>query len=128
VSTEAEIAKELDGLVDEVPKLLTLTAKAEDIVPFGNLYQIWYSRALKLVELLGPDRLEEFSSYYRIDPKRKSFSAGTYVIQDYVTGMGPATDVYDKPRWDIHNLVAIRLVNQSQILKSLKSRLESTHV
>jgi len=123
VSTEETITKELNALIIEVPALLKLTATAKDIVAFGDKYQVWYSRAVKLVELLGSDRLDEFCSYYRIDPKRKSFSAGTYMIQDYVTGMGAATDHYDKPRWDIHNLVAIRVVNQSQILESLRSRI-----
>jgi hypothetical protein len=125
MATENEIAKELDSLVGEVPALIKLATKPKDIVDFGSKYQHWYSRAVKLVELLGSDRLSEFCSYYLIDPKRKSYSAATYVIQDYVKGMGASTDYMDKPNWDIHNTVAIRLMNQSQILASLKSRLGS---
>jgi len=125
MATETEIRKELDGLVDEVPDLVKLCAKPKEILAFGGKYQHWYSRAVKLVELLGHDRLSEFCSYYLIDPKRKSYSAATYVIQDYVKGMGASTGYLDKPDWDIHNAVAIRLMNQSHILASLKARLGS---
>lgn len=72
---------------------------------------------------MGQDRLAEFRSYYEIDSKRKSYSAGTYVIQDYVKGMAASKDYMDQPNWDTHIIVAIRLTNQSQILSSLKSRL-----
>ena len=40
----------------------------------------------KVVEALGSERLEEFTSYYLIDPKRKTASTRTYVIQDYING------------------------------------------
>lgn len=123
MSTEETITKELNVLIDEVPTLLKFTAAAEDIVRFGDKYQVWYSRAIKLVELLGSDRLDEFCSYYRIDSKRRQFDAGTYVIQDYVTGVDAAKGFYDEPKWDIHKIVAIRVVNQAQILESLRSRI-----
>jgi hypothetical protein len=84
MSTEPEIKKELAKLVAEVPELVKLASEPDQILTFGNSYQDWYSRALKLVELLGSDRLTEFRSYYEIDPKRKSYSAGTYAIQDYI--------------------------------------------
>lgn len=123
MSTDTVITKELDDLVAEIPELVKLTKEIKDLVSFGNKYQLWYTRSLKLVELLGADRSIEFSSYYRIDPKRKDFSAASYVIQDYVSGMGAPTNVYDEPLWDIHSIVYLRLINQSQILKSLKSRI-----
>lgn len=125
MATETEIRKELDGLVNEVPGLVTLCVKTEEILAFGGKYQHWYSRAVKLVELLGHDRLSEFCSYYSIDPKRKLYSDATYVIQDYVKGMISPTDHMDQPYWDIHNIVAIRLMNQLHILASLKARLGS---
>jgi hypothetical protein len=121
--TDAEIEKEIDSLVAEVPNLLALASKPDEILNFGGKYQIWYSKALKLVDLLGQDRLDEFRSYYEIDPKRKSYSAGTYVIQDYIKGMAASKDHLDRPNWNTHTMVAIRLTNQSQILESLKSRL-----
>jgi len=123
MDTEGEINKELDALVAEVPSIRKLAIKTDDIIAFGAKYQNWYSRCVKIVELLGSDRLNEFCSYYRIDPKRKDFSVATYVIQDYVNGILAAMDLYNKPKWDVHNAITIRIINQSHILESLKSRI-----
>ncbi|MHB8404676.1 MAG: hypothetical protein ACYDCJ_04550 [Gammaproteobacteria bacterium] len=125
MTTDAEIKKELDSLVNEVPHLIELCKKTEDILMFGTKYQHWYSRAMKIVELLGHDRLTEFCSYYLIDPKRKAFNLATYVVQDYVKGIGATVNYDNKPKWDIHNVVIIRIMNQSQILASLKHRIDS---
>jgi hypothetical protein len=51
---------------------------------FEYKYQSWYTKALRAVQHLASDRLNEFRGYYEIDPKRKSLSYGTYVIQDYL--------------------------------------------
>jgi len=123
MNTESQISKELDELNVEVTELFKLTEKTNDIVTFGTRYQVWYSRAFKIVELLGPERLDEFCSYYRIDPKRKVFDVSTYVIQDYITGIGASGDYMHKPLWDIQGAIYVKLLNQSQILGSLKSRL-----
>jgi hypothetical protein len=123
MATENDIEKELDRLVAEVPDLVKLAIKSEDLLEFGTNYQNWYARALKLVELLGHDRLAEFRSYYEIDPKRKMFAAMTFSIQDYVIGRGVPKDLAGKPAWDIHTMVVMRLMNQKQILASLKTRL-----
>jgi len=47
----------------------------------------WYTRALKIVEALAPDRLDEFVSYYLPDPKRERLDAMAYRIQDFVRGV-----------------------------------------
>ena len=77
-----------------------------------------------MIELLGPARVDEFRSYYRIDPKRKVTYSTNYVIQDYVKGISARMN-YDEPLWDIHQVVSIRVLNQFQILSSLKARLGS---
>jgi hypothetical protein len=123
MDTESEVERNIDSLIKEFPELIKLINKKDAIMEFGIKYQSWYSRALKLVELLGPDRLEEFISYYRINPKRKSYNGATYVIQDYVNGMGANIDMYEKPLWDIHNTAGVRFLNQMQILSALRSRL-----
>lgn len=120
-----KIRDELKRLVEEQGDLLKLLQKTDDSVQFGTRYQAWYSRALKIVESLAPDRLAEFRSYYEVDRKRKSFSVGNYTIQDYIMGLGPQKDVYGKSEWDASNLVAVRVVNQLQILSSLNARLDS---
>ncbi len=47
----------------------------------------------------------------------------TYVIQDYINGIGPAPDYSGKAPFDELNLTKIRLVNQMQILKAMNSRI-----
>ena len=72
-----ELKNGLEGLIKEAEGICILASKAKDmdIIKFGMEYQNWYTRAPKIVEVLAPDRLEEFISYYKIDPKRKSVNA-----------------------------------------------------
>jgi hypothetical protein len=120
-----EIKKEIDDLINDQAKLIELAEDVQNTVSFGTHYQKWYSKAYKVVESLAPERLAEFNSYYLSDPKRKTWDATNYVIQDYVNGFGARTDAYQKPRWDIHNAVKLRIVNQTQIVLALKSRIDS---
>jgi hypothetical protein len=119
-----EIKNELEYLVDQYSPLLGLLKvfESEQILKFGMEYQAWYTRALKLVQSLAPDRIDEFISYYRASSKRKSLNAATYVIQDYVNGYGPAEDIHGRKPFDEMNLTSIRLSNQFQILGSIRSR------
>lgn len=125
MSTVEEIKKELFEILEETDALVQLAADTDKIMKFGMEYQAWYSRAIKLVESLAPERLEEFISYYRIDPKRKATQYTNYVIQDYIKAVAARTDHYDDPLWDINNTVQIRVMNQSHIIKSLSSRIDS---
>lgn len=125
MSVSDEINKELKSLLDEQSALVKQLDKLEStqIIAFGTAYQTWYTRATKLIDALAPDRLDEFVGYYRIDPKRKTMHAGTYVIQDYVNGYGPTADIYGKKPFDEVNLTRVRLTNQLQILASVSSRI-----
>jgi hypothetical protein len=125
METQEEIKKELNSLLEEVNSLVELARKIDQIWAFGNRYQNWYSRALKIVSLLGVDRLEEFRSYYLIDPKRKSIAFSNYVIQDYLKAVGAKLDFRQQPLWNIHDAVAVRVITQAQILQSLASRIDS---
>ena len=127
MSTSEVVKRELEDLINAEgqKKLLELASKNENTIEFGTAYQHWYSRAYKLVESLAPERLDEFVSYYLIDPKRKHIQASNYVIQDHIKGMGAPTNYLDQPHWDANNLVKIRFLNQVQIIVSLSSRVES---
>jgi hypothetical protein len=78
-----------------------------------------------LVEALASERLDEFTSYYLIDPKRKITDVGNYVLQDYIKGIGARTNQYTKPLWDTNNIAMIRILNQMQIIAALSSRIDS---
>lgn len=125
MKTQDAIKKEIAALIDEDSELLKLMAKDDDILLFGTKYQNWYTRALRIVQALAPDRLAEFIAYYQIDPKRKSYSSISYSIQDYIMGKGATTDYIGKPDWDTHNVAGVRLYNQVQILAALTTRIDS---
>ncbi len=125
MSTSEEVKRELKALQDSQKGLLALAKDNKDIIEFGTKYQGWYSRAYKLVEALAPERLNEFTSYYLIDPKRKITDAGNYVLQDYIKGIGARRNHIDQPLWDKNNIAMIRILNQMQIIASLSSRIDS---
>ena len=125
MSTSEKIKNELKDLLDEQKNLFELTNDEKDCIKFGTAYQMWYSRAYKVVEALGSERLEEFTSYYLIDPKRKTASTRTYVIQDYINGTLTIPTTKHPYQIDGNNLIRLRVINQIQILKSLESRIDS---
>ena len=90
---------------------------------FQHEYQKWYSKALKIVEFLGKDRLQEFRSYYEIDPRRKSMGIGNYYIQDYLKGIVP--DVFDFTQFNIERETFKNVYNQFTILLSICDRIDS---
>lgn len=123
-----ELKNGVKELIEEAIEICASASKAKksaDILKFGMEYQKWYTRALKVVEVLAPDRLTEFISYYKIDPKRKLVNAQNYVIQDFIMGIGAREDAYGKSYWDINNVTAIKVYNQLQILQSLETRIDS---
>lgn len=120
MSTAEEIKKEINSLL-KVKKLEEVFSLPEESsVKFGKIYQHWYSRALKVVESLAPERLEEFVSYYRVDPKRECIDKGNYVIQDFLKGI----TLSDWKEEDTQNLTKINFMNQIQILSSLSIRVD----
>jgi len=123
-----EVKKALEELIQEAIEICKLAVEAKEsasIMKFGMEYQNWYTRALKVVDVLAYDRLEEFVSYYRIDPKRRQTNAQNYVIQDFIMGTGARTDVLTGPLWDVNNAVVRKVYNQLQILQSMQTRIDS---
>jgi hypothetical protein len=122
MTKRADIHKELDDLYKEGVKLAQSFQKKKDN-QFHYDYQGWYSKALKAVESLAPDRHVEFRNYYEIDPKRKSLGYGTYVIQDFMKGVAPSS--YHYPDFDTREQVLKCFLNQLTILHSIASRVDS---
>lgn len=88
------IRKEMSDLYKEGAELAEAFQKDEK-KPLHYDYQRWYSKALKAVATLAPDRYAEFKSYYEINPKRKALWYGTYVIQDFLQGVKPGGYQYE---------------------------------
>lgn len=116
------IRKETDALYDEGAKLAVEFQKKE-AKQFQYDYQRWYTKALKVVASLAPDRLAEFKAYYEIDPKRKALGYGTYVIQDFFKGVVP--NKVQHPNFDSDERTLICFFNQLTILKAIAERVES---
>ena len=121
MNASEKIKKEYKSLVEKQTDLFNLVDNEKEWVKFGVTYQHWYSRAYKVVESLAPERLEEFISYYLIDPKRKTMDIGNYVIQDYIKGTFPPKKLDGKRQWNPHDITWGRIANQLQILMSLDS-------
>lgn len=116
------IRKELDALYQEGAKLAVAFQKKED-KQFQYDYQRWYTKALKAVSSLAPDRHAEFRSYYEVDPKRKSLGYGTYVIQDYIKGVAPSS--YHYSDFDSREQTLKCFFNQLTILHAVGERIDS---
>lgn len=46
-------------------------------------YQAWYSKCLRVLKVVNPERIEEFSGYYQPEKNRK-FGFTSYKIKDYL--------------------------------------------
>lgn len=121
-STEP-IQRELTQLAREGLELFKVLAQNEHSLEFRLAYQAWYSKAIRSLAVLAPDRLSEFRSYYEIDPKRKSLGYGTYVIQDWFKGVAPSRVHY--PDFDSVAQVKAGILNQYTILNGVSVRAES---
>lgn len=127
MTPQEQVAAALESLVTESNQLIkSLSGDFQAAhAPFVVPYQTWYTKGLSLVTTFAPDRLAEFRRYYEADPKRKLIDGTTYVIQDYVRGLGPHDDRYGNPAFDGLNAVRILVYSQATILIAIRSRLES---
>ena len=125
MDTKETISKEISSLYNEGSDLVQAFQKNYDL-SFVYKYQNWYTFSLRVVEVLASDRYDEFKSYYEINPKRKGFGYGNYVIQDYIKGVAPSHISY--PDFDTHEQTLQCIVNQLFIFKSLLGRVDSVLV
>lgn len=116
------VKKELEALYQESSKLALAFQKKEE-KQFQYDYQRWYTKALKAVASLAPDRYAEFRAYYEVDPRRKSLGYGTYVIQDYIKGVAPSS--YQYPEFDARDQTLKCFFNQITILVAVSERIDS---
>jgi len=116
------VRKETDALYNEGAKLAVAFQKKE-AKQFQYDYQRWYTKALKAVSSLAPDRLAEFKAYYEIDPKRKALGYGTYVIQDFFKNVVP--NKLQHPDFDSDERTLICFFNQLTILKAIAGRVDT---
>ncbi len=117
------IIKEMISLYEDGAKLAQSFKKKDKKNTFHYDYQNWYTKALRIIEILASDRYNEFKSYYEIDPKRKVLAYGNYVIQDYLKGIMPS--IFDYDVFDEIKVTSQNFLNQLTILYSVIGRAES---
>lgn len=128
LTSQEKLHKEIDSTIEQTATLIAflkgkLKAERSKTFSIHLEYQKWYSRALKIIELLGKDRLQEFKSYYEPDPKRKTMGYGSYAIQDYLKGIAPNS--FHNPNFDCEGQTLQNLYNQYTILNSVIERLDT---
>lgn len=57
------------------------------IISFDTNYQLWYTKAYRVIKQIIPERLAEFEKMYKGDEKRKEVSLMNYSIYDYMLGL-----------------------------------------
>lgn len=126
MSAAEEIKRELGELSDKGAGLRELI-KGESASPdFIEGYQEWYTRAIKIVSLLGKYRLDEFRGYYLPDPSRENteLTNATYVIHDYISHVAPDRH-FSSFAGRVEPLINSKFLSQQAILKSLSSQIDS---
>jgi hypothetical protein len=120
VGAKEKVQDELSELLKQGNAVLKKFQDTEKLPEVRIAYQSWYSKALKVMQLLAPDRYEEFRRYYEADPKRKTLGYGTYVIHDYIKGVAPGS--YHLQDFDTRGQAALGMYNQIVILASIIGR------
>ena len=82
-------------------------------------YNSWYSKALPLINILLPDRLEDFISDYKNIEIRNEITKSTYTISDYLSELVVKNEIGTK-LFEPKDKFASRLSNQISILKLVK--------
>jgi len=123
MKVQKEIREEIVKLYNTGASIAKRLQEKDKTLNFHYEYQEWYTLALGIVKLLSYDRYEEFKKYYEIDPKRKTFGYGTYVIQDYLMGVVPGGFSYSN--FDSREQASRCLFNQVTIFKSILSAVDN---
>lgn len=94
---------------------------------FFSYYQNWYSEALEVIRQLLPNRLSEFERLYKRDAKRKSITAVTYVIEDWLLGTRSGYNRFNaKKYYEDQNIIFMQFQTQLYVLESAKARFKSS--
>jgi len=110
------------GELDDDHKILAKEIKGS----FERRYQDWYTEATSVIRQLIPERLAEFESLYKGEPRRKAIDSATYNIQDWLNGVRSGTKYTGEKYYDDFAIISMRFRTQLAILKSVAARFESS--
>jgi hypothetical protein len=117
---EAAARKKAKGKNEPPPVSVIELIKAKN---FGAEYQAWYSKALRVIEQLLPDRYQEFRELYRLDKRPKELDVTTYAVSDYIHGTVVSRGGIR--RFDPLSIGMRKFKDQIDILASSRDRLAS---
>jgi len=126
VNIRSKLKDALEALLSDFETLSeACKADNESVLRFGTLYQEWYTKGLKIVGALAPDRHSEFLELYEGSGERKTLGETDYLIRDFVRGIAIfKTNTKKQLMFDVAEVTKVRLLNQWQILYSLRSRID----
>jgi hypothetical protein len=119
---DAEARKKTKGKAEDGPPTLLVTELIKED-NFGSQYQRWYSKAMRVIEQLLPDRYQEFKELYRFDKRPKELDVTTYTVSDYIHGTVVSRG--GVKRFDPVNVGMGKMKDQIDILASARDRLDS---
>lgn len=140
MTSKIDLKSELKTISSEGKCVLVTALKAEEErkkdkageghigTTIRGIYQKWYTKAVPVVTLIAPERVEEFVEQYKFG-KRKDIEITNYGISDFIMGYG-APNYYDsysgdyKPRFDPFTVFHTRIEHQISILDSLFEKFE----
>lgn len=100
--------------------------RGNDTTSFNVRYQAWYSRALRVVEQLLPDRYTEFHELYRLEQRPLPLTEPTYRVSDFIHGTkAPTSGIFSEPVFEIAEAAQRAFSFQIDILTSARSRLDT---
>ncbi len=80
-----EVKKEIEELVREGEKLIDALRRegnnSKDLVLFLCTYERWYTRSLRHIKTIIPERVNDFVLLYR-DDSRKEITSSNYLLSD----------------------------------------------
>ncbi|EML0458944.1 MULTISPECIES: hypothetical protein [Enterobacteriaceae] len=94
-----------------------------EFVNFHQEYQKWYTKAYRVVSQIIPERLGEFETLYKGDPKRKEITYVNYSISDYLIGLQRTNGLNQVIRRPSDAISKMEI--QFKILSSAKERFKS---
>jgi hypothetical protein len=138
-----EIRKALSSLIEEGQEVLLLEtvkyllekkdataaalpdARKKEASTFNlpRAYQRWYSKALRAVEQLLPDRYAEFVSLYRAEKPPKALNVTTYTIAHYLADLSVSQG--GTPVFDRFTVFRIQFDQQISMVRSAEDRLDT---
>lgn len=119
-----DVKTELNGLLKEGDSLYKLLVSEDcDDSIFIPGYQVWYTKALNVIQVFLPERLEEFELLHRAPKRSKEIDYVTYTMSDYLIGL--VVKFAGRPTFDTRQAAGRKFLQQLLIVTSIWEKLDT---